>query len=91
MTDKALSAKEAFAAAFRQAVVDHRFGTDGPLVKPVTYVAAENGLFEVRMNAIGTFARKIEGVPGRWPRASIRPCRRSPGSCSNRPSASFVP
>jgi|GEM_PF-652651 PRTRC genetic system protein A len=64
MTDKELSAKEAFAAAFRQAVVDHRFGTEGPLVKPVTYVAAENGLFEVRMNAIGTFARKMEGVPG---------------------------
>jgi PRTRC genetic system protein A len=64
MTDKSQSAKEAFAAAFRQAVVDHRFGTEGPLVKPVTYVAAENGLFEVRMNAIGTFARKIEGVPG---------------------------
>ena len=63
-TTLAPSAKAQFAAAFREAVIDYRFGTEGPLVKPVTYVVAENGLFEVRMNAIGTFARRVEGVPG---------------------------
>ena len=58
------SAKEIFAAMFQKAVVDHRFGTEGVLTKPVTFVAAGNGLFEVRQNAIGIFARKIDGVPG---------------------------
>ena len=57
------SGKDAFAAAMRKAIMDFRFGTDGELKKPITYVAAENGLFEVRMNAIGTFARKVDGVP----------------------------
>ena len=56
--------QSAFEAMFRQAAIDYRFGTEGPLAKPITYVVAENGIFEVRMNAIGTFARKIAGVPG---------------------------
>ncbi|HSB81967.1 MAG TPA: hypothetical protein VLM91_24570, partial [Candidatus Methylomirabilis sp.] len=58
------NAKDAFAAMFRKAVMDYRFGVEGPLTKPITYVAAENGLFEIRMNAIGTFARKIDGIEG---------------------------
>lgn len=64
MTDGKQSGKDAFAEAFRKAVMDYRFGVDGELKKPVTFVAAENGLFEVRQNAIGTFARKVDGVPG---------------------------
>jgi PRTRC genetic system protein A len=57
-------AKNAFAAMFKKTVLDFRFGTDQPLTRPVTYVAAENGLFEIRMNGIGRFVRKIDGVPG---------------------------
>ncbi len=55
--------KDAFAAMLRQAVMDFRFGVDGELKKPITYVAASNGLFEVRQNAIGVFSRKVDGVP----------------------------
>jgi len=55
--------KDAFAAMLRRAVMDFRFGVDGDLTKPITYVCASNGIFEIRQNAIGVFSRKVDGVP----------------------------
>jgi PRTRC genetic system protein A len=61
--ERPLSGKEAFEAMFLQTVMDYRIGLEGTPTKPLSYVMAENGMFEVRHNAIGTFTRKIEKVP----------------------------
>jgi PRTRC genetic system protein A len=65
-----LTGKVAFEAAFRQVMVEYRIcrsDSEGPFVKPITLAFAQNGMFEVRQNAIGTFTRKIDRVEGLAP------------------------
>ncbi len=56
--------KAAFEEVFRRTAIDYRFGTDGTLTKPINYVVGANGLFEIRLNPVGTFVRRVDGVPG---------------------------